>query len=159
MFKIREGKLADYEQVLHVYQDTYKRNRTYAPRYFEDTDAPMTRPYYEKAIHSDNNKIFVVEQADHIVGFTIIKGEKTSSSRGQKQRNIVLIEELCTSAEYRDKGIDHHMFHKVKSYAKRIGANEIVHDVWEYDQEAIDYLQERMEMHTKSRRLALILDE
>ncbi|MDC3413231.1 GNAT family N-acetyltransferase [Aquibacillus sp. 3ASR75-11] len=159
MFRIRKGLLSDYEQVLEVYKDTYMRHLENAPHHFRSTEVPMIQSNFEEVIQSENKELFVVVQGDDIVGFVMIEGRKTSPWKGQVERNIILIDELCVRSAYSAKGIDHHLFHKVKNHAKKIGADEILLDIWDYDQERLHYMQERMEMHSKMRRLSLILDE
>ncbi|SDK29030.1 GNAT family N-acetyltransferase [Sediminibacillus albus] len=157
MFKIREGSLDDFQQLLTLYRELYQARALAEPDYFKETDHPIDIEFLEEVLTDDKKRLYVVEKAGEIIAFTIFIGMNQMETARTEQRRIIKIEEMYVRKDHIYKGIDQHLFEKIKKFALNRGAEEIILELPEKEQEIIDYYEERLRLVPKFRTMSFKL--
>lgn len=152
MFKIREAKVSDYDQVAVLYKELYNTHYTNQPEHFAKKAEPLDQHVFESNIYLDNKKVFLVEKTKEVMAFATIRITNETISH----KAHIFIEEFCVRSDMRGKGIGGHLFEKIKRYGKKIGATEIELNVWNFNNRAEDFYV-KMGMQTRSKRMGISL--
>lgn len=91
----------------------------------------------KKIIENDETPIFVYELDKKVVGyaFCVINNHNNYKS--------IYIDDLCTSEEYRAKGIGTALFEHVLDYAKCIGCYNVTLNVWTGNDNALEFYKNK----------------
>ncbi|WP_053217499.1 GNAT family N-acetyltransferase [Virgibacillus senegalensis] len=159
MFKIRKGRLDDFPELLEIYKELQQRRVEAKPEYFKQSQEPINRQDLSEILEDERKRLYVVEKDGAIQAFTVFKGIKQAETALYKERRVIKVEELYIKQNQKYKGIDQYLFEKIKQFATNIQATEIELELWEYDQELIDYYEERLELIPKTRTMVFSISD
>lgn len=104
MYKIREARIDDFTVVAMIHNDSMNS-------YLSNEQEILDQAFFEKIVESETAKIYVVEKSGEIVGFILFYVKMEAST--------IYIERFSIRKEDQKKGIDAHLYHKVKRLAER----------------------------------------
>ncbi|WP_077624092.1 GNAT family N-acetyltransferase [Sediminibacillus massiliensis] len=154
MFKIREGKMEDFKQILPIYREQHQLRVDEQPDYYKETDTPITEEYLTHVLEDDHTRMYVVENAGSLVAFTVFHYFSNQETVSTKEYVTVMVDEFYVTKENLRKGIDQHLFEKIKRFAAGKGAKEIKMEIPVSREETIEYYEERLRLKPKTKTLS-----
>lgn len=156
MFKVREAKMDDYDQILPIYQELHNLHVKERPDYYIPTAVPIEKKDLEQILGNEQKKMFVVEKSGQVIAFSVIRKVYYQQTKTEKDYPFVFIEDFCVRDEDRGKGIGGNLFEKVKRFGKQVGAKGVEIKVLEFNQRALRF-SEKMGMRGNSRNIGFKL--
>ena len=99
--------------------------------------------YFKKTMNERkkcNGKMLLFKEADKIVGLVVgIVNNEEIDKYDFKAPKRGMITELIVTKEYRGKSIGNELLQKIEEYLKSIGCEDILIEVFGYNQNAIDF--------------------
>ncbi|WP_026487432.1 GNAT family N-acetyltransferase [Caldanaerobius polysaccharolyticus] len=155
---IREAISDDYYDINNLAREVHKLHVKNRPDVFMDMDNPLLKEHFDDLLHTDNAKLFVVENTNNkeLVAYSMIKIMVTQSIPVLVPKRFAFIDEFCVKSSYRNKGIGRLLFQHIVNYAKSERVSSLQLAVWEFNKDAIKFY-ETMGMTTRYRRMELNL--
>ncbi|KYG59371.1 GNAT family N-acetyltransferase [Planococcus maritimus] len=117
----------------------------------------MDPSYFEKLIKSDEGVIYIIEDGDEIIGFTILRINETPDRTTAVKRKYLFMEDLGVRKEYRGKGLGKWLYQKAIEFARENEATSLELGVWEFNEEAIKFYKS-MGMKNQARKMGIQID-
>lgn len=152
-FKIRKAISTDYIEVCKLVCEVHKLHLKNRPDVYLKVDNPFEKKQFEEALDSSTTKIFVVENCENkeIVAYSIIQIMNIQNPICV-QKKFIYIDDFCVKSTFKRNGIGRKLFKYIGEYAKSKEASSLQLNVWEFNQEAIDFYNS-MGMSTRNRRM------
>ncbi len=99
---IRCGVSSDYDSVELIMKQVQKLHVDWRPDIYKPADSVYSREYFEKLI--SENRLLVAEQEGAVVGLLSFMYRHVESDK-QVTRNVLFVDDLAVSEEYRGQGI------------------------------------------------------
>lgn len=104
MYKIREARIKDFTVVAMIHDDPINS-------YLSNELEILDQSFFERIVESETAKIYLVEKSGEIVGFILFYVNMETST--------ILLKRFSIREEDQKKGIDEHLYHKVKKLAEQ----------------------------------------
>ncbi len=127
MYKIREVSSKDYNRINAIHQEPAHMHLQNA--------APIDEQQFKSILSKDDIKMYVVEKSGSVAAFILFQ-------INQFQQTI-FIEKLSVEHTYRKKGLDEHLYHKVKQLADRTGMKHMLTNINVDDPDVYDFFERK----------------
>ncbi|TYB31567.1 MAG: GNAT family N-acetyltransferase [Candidatus Mcinerneyibacterium aminivorans] len=156
---LRKADKSDYEELCRIIKQVDFLHHRNLPNIFENNPGPARTPeYLFSIIDGEKKEIIVAETDEKILGLVIIGIETSPDYSVLIPRKYVLIDNIAVDDNYRNKGVGTALMKKVHKWAKSRNINEIVLNVYEFNDEAIEFYK-KLGYRTRSRRMAVKLNK
>lgn len=133
---ITKAKLNKFQEIHQIFQEVHDLHLNNTNNVFKDED-PFTKEEFIEILNNKNN-FFLIAKEDKILGFihaVIIERE----GRKTKFKKIMSIEAIGVTKKENNKGIGTKLIEEIKSIAKKNKCDNIILDVWSFNNNAIDF--------------------
>lgn len=106
---------------------------------FKDNIVEDTRIDTIKTINDSDSDIIVIEDDNKVMAYALVNYEKTIETFDKKSREVYYIQEIMISDAYQHQGLGKKMIEFLKKDAFQKGYKSIELDVWNFNQNAINF--------------------
>jgi|SRR5690625_4191 len=110
MYKLREAATKDFTEIAMIHDDPANSHLT-------DMQEKLDQEFFEQLLQSKEGRVYVVEKSGEIAGFILF--------HISLEQSAIYIDHFSIHQAYEKKGIDEHLFQKVKRLAKRQGMKQM----------------------------------
>jgi|SRR5690625_222778 len=110
MYKLKEAAIEDFAALASIHNDPENSHLT-------DKQDKFDQAFFEQVLQSKTGRIYVVEKSGKIVGFILF--------HIKLDQGAIYIDHFSIHQAYEKKGIDEHLFQKVKRLAQRQGMKQM----------------------------------
>ena len=153
---IRPAVAADYPAVEVLAQEILAYHIAAIPDVFRGTEPALAEEYFEELLASAASTLLVAADAGTPVGFAVCEVRRARPSPMIIPRMIASIEQIMVTETTRGRGVGQALFNACVAWAKGRGADDLMLQVWEFNQDAIAFY-ERRGMTTLHRQMTLPL--
>jgi GNAT superfamily N-acetyltransferase len=150
---IRIARLVDIERIIFLEKQIFKLHAESRSDWIDKSKIGLNTEYYENIIEKpDKGIVFVAEENNKIIGHCTIVICNIKNHIFMKDMKNIIIEDFCIDKEHQKKGIGKKLFDEAVNYGRKIEANILELDVWEFNKNAVEFY-EHLGMKTKLRRM------
>lgn len=156
---VREATSTDYTDVARLVAQLHEIHVKERPDIYAPDLCPMSHDYFERLLADHRSKLFVVEleEINKVVGYAVLRINVAPNRPIYRSRQYIAIDDFCIDEEYREKGLGRKLMNYILQFGQQISVHCIELGVTEFNAEAIKFY-ESMGLHTRSRRMELILE-
>jgi len=110
MYKLREAVIEDFAALALIHNDPENSHLT-------DKQEKIDQDFIEQVLQSGAGRIYIVEKSGNIVGFILF--------HIKLDQGTIYIDHFSIHQAYERKGINEHLFQKVKRLAERQGIKQM----------------------------------
>jgi diamine N-acetyltransferase len=151
-YKVREAIGKDFVRLQPLHKEVHDLHVSKRPDKYRNATQTLDKSYYEELLTSAEGKVYVIEDKNQIVAFTILKKMMPPDWNTKVQASYVFMEDLGVTSAYRGEGLARLLFNEAIEFTRVSGANSLELGVWEFNQEAIGFY-EKMGMTTQARKM------
>lgn len=156
--EITRAKSEDREQILELLNQVLEIHHNIRPDIFMPGKTKYTNEMLDRMFRDDNNPVYVAKENDNILGYAFCELHEVPFSTTMVPHKSLFIDDLCVDQNIRSKGVGKALFEHVKSEARRLGCYEVTLNVWEGNDNAINFYK-KMNMQVKEYQMEYILDK
>jgi ribosomal protein S18 acetylase RimI-like enzyme len=151
---IREAVASDYENLCVLFDEGDALHRENLPWIFQKPrGAVRGRDYVLGLIADETVGFFVAQVEDRLVGLICVMTRESSEVPIFVRRRYVVVDNVVVKEEFRRTGIGRALMEKAHEWAVVEGADSIELNVWEFNQEAIEFYK-TLGYETASRKMS-----
>ena len=137
---IKKATTLDFEEIHAIFQEVHDLHLDNTKETFKDID-PFTKEEFE-AILEDKNSFLLVAEEIKIIGFiNAFISEK--EGRHTKFKRTMHIDEIGVKKEEHNRGVGSKLIEEIKSIAKKHNCDNIILDVWSFNDNAIKFYKNK----------------
>ncbi|UYO02429.1 GNAT family N-acetyltransferase [Paenibacillus sp. PSB04] len=140
-WKIREAKPEDFDAINELVGQLYSIHAKNRPDIYRPCDKPLDYDYYISMLNDDNVKVFIGEDGDRIIAYTIINFMDAPKRAAYVERRYIELDHICVSEEYRGNDIGSKFIDYIKGLAKSQQFSSIELHVAEFNEDAIGFYE------------------
>jgi ribosomal protein S18 acetylase RimI-like enzyme len=154
---IRRATFNDIEKIKILEEQVHNLHLKARSDMIDENKDPFSYRYLNEAINSENIIVTVAEDKNEIIGcLTFAVKNFEENHYVFKEMEYIEIENLCVDKDSREKGVGKKLFETVIEYAKYKNINHIELDVWDFNQNAINFY-EHLGMKARTHKMELIV--
>ena len=139
---IRQASVADIPRLIDLLQQVDMVHHRLRPDLFKPDTTKYSEQELETLLGDESKPIFVYDAGD-VLGYAFCQITEMKDDRLLQDRKTLYIDDLCVDEAARGKHIGKALFDFVCDYAKLIGCHAITLNVWEGNDSAIRFYQNR----------------
>lgn len=137
---IKKATMMDFEEIHAIFEEVHDLHQQNEKKTFKKVD-PFTKEEFELLLADKNNFILVAEEIK-IIGF-INAFISVKEGRHTKKRKTMHIEQLGVKKTEHNRGIGTNLIEEIKEIAKSNKCDNIVLDVWSFNDSAIKFYKKQ----------------
>lgn len=150
---IREAAASDYEGLCVLFEEGDALHREHLPWIFrKPTGAVRERDYVDGLIADEAVGFFVAEAGDRLIGFIHVVIKESPELPIFAPRRYAVVDNVVVKREFRRTGVGRALMEKAEEWAAVEGAESVELNVWEFNQEAVEFYQS-LRYETASRKM------
>lgn len=154
---VRPATIRDYPEMCTIIQGVDELHRQHLPNIFQKPAGPCRqRDYIQSLLADETTGLFVAQAQAEIVGFVHVLVRDAPAIPILVPRRYALVDSLVVQSAFRRQGIGRALMDQAERWAQEQGAQDIELNVYEFNQEAIDFYRQ-MEYETISRKMSKAL--
>lgn len=154
---IRKASVEDIPGLLRLLSQVLELHAALRPDIFVSGTTKYSREELVEIISDDNRPIYVAtDEEDRVTGYAFCQLQEPPFTSTMIPRKILYIDDLCVDETVRGAHIGSSLFEYVKSQAKGLGCYEVTLNVWEGNDDALNFYT-AMGMKPKETQLEYIL--
>ena len=139
---IRQASVADIPRLIDLLQQVDMVHHRLRPDLFKPDTTKYSEQELETLLGDESKPIFVYDAGD-VLGYAFCQITEVKDDRLLQDRKTLYIDDLCVDEAARGKHIGKALFDFVCDYAKLIGCHAITLNVWEGNDSALRFYQNR----------------
>ncbi len=154
---IRPATIQDYPELCAIIAGVDTLHRRHLPNLFQEPDGPTRdRGYIQSLLADESVALFVAQAQDDVVGLVHVLVREAPPIPILVPRRYAVVDNLVVRPGFRRQGIGRALMNRAERWARERGAQTIELNVYEFNQEAIDFYRQ-MDYETLSRKLSKAL--
>ncbi|WP_064093507.1 GNAT family N-acetyltransferase [Rossellomorea aquimaris] len=153
---VKIARLEDYDKLKPLHKEVHDLHVKGRPDKYKTTDDTLDYEYFKETVENDNGRVFIIEENQKVVAFTIIRKSQSPRLNTVIQSESVFIEDFGVDEAFRGMGLGKLLFEEVVAFTKELGIMTLELGVWEFNQNAIGFY-ESMGMQAQSRKMEIRL--
>lgn len=156
VYKIRKANEKDIPRLNKLLYQVHKVHSDIRPDLFRKGAKKYTDEELSKILCDETTPIFVYDDGDvQGYAFTVIIDHKKDKSL--MPYKSVYIDDLCVEKDYRGNGVGKKLYDYVLNFAKSIGAYNVTLNVWEGNENALNFYK-KIGMRVQKTGMEILLD-
>ncbi|MGM0896501.1 MAG: N-acetyltransferase family protein [Bacillota bacterium] len=156
-YTMREAEITDYEKLQDIHKEVHDFHVDGRPDIYKEADRTLDKQYFTQLIESDEGAIYLIENDNEIIGFTILRINESPNRTTIMKRKYLFMEDLGVKEQYRSYGLGRKLFQRAMKFAKENDAATLELGVWEFNEEAIHFYKS-MGMNNQARKMEIRIE-
>ena len=135
----REAVLSDYDQILRLKKQVHDFHYSNRSDFYKASNCPFDKKDFENLLKNQDNKVFIVENQNHICGYAFVKVIKFDNNQLIKDHSRLYIDDLCIDENLRGKGIGQFLMRNLELQCKSLGIQYMDLSVWNFNSNAFNF--------------------
>jgi diamine N-acetyltransferase len=153
LLSIRAAVASDYEGLCVLFHEGDTLHNENLPRIFRKHKEPVReRDSVLSLIAAEDVGFFVAQSENRLTGMICVLIKESPDKPFFTRRRYALVDEIVVLEKYRRSGIGQALIEKAQEWALAKGAESIELNVWEFNQDAIDFYK-KLGYETASRKM------
>ena len=157
---IRKMTPGDFDGVLPLQHEIQALHESALPGRFRPEAVSYPRQVFDQVVNDPDWRCAVCEAEGRIVGFLFAWIRRIRDHRNMPDADVLLIDDICVTAQYRRRGVGRALFDYAQAAAKEAGCDRSELSVWAFNEEAMAFYRAmgfapqiiRMEKKTEAER-------
>ena len=137
---IKKATMMDFEEIHSIFKEVHDLHQQNEKKTFKKVD-PLTKEEFDILLE-DKQNFFLVAEEIKIIGF-INAFIKIKEGRHTKKKKTMHIEQLGVKKTEQNRGIGSKLIEEIKSIAKENKCDNIILDVWSFNDKAIEFYKHK----------------
>lgn len=139
-----EIRLAEYTELDEINVLRKQVNNLHAkgkPEFFKEGFSKELQDFLVDIWNNEKCKIVVAVDSGRIIGYSIFSIAPKKEALFMRGMDYLDIDEICIDKDHRRQGIASSIMKYIENYAKKIGIERIVLNMWEFNEEAHSFYE------------------
>ncbi len=139
-----EIRLAEYTELDEINVLRKQVNNLHAkgkPEFFKEGFSKELQDFLVDIWNNEKCKIVVAVDSGRIIGYSIFSIAPKKEALFMRGMDYLDIDEICIDKDHRRQGIASSIMKYIENYAKKIGIERIVLNMWEFNEEARSFYE------------------
>ena len=139
-----EIRLAEYTELDEINVLRKQVNDLHAkgkPEFFKEGFSKELQDFLVDIWNNEKCKIVVAVDSSRIIGYSIFSIAPKKEALFMRGGDYLDIDEICIDKDHRRQGIASSIMKYIENYAKKIGIERIVLNMWEFNEEARSFYE------------------
>ncbi len=139
---IRRAEKKDIKRISELLLEVCKIHADRRPDIFKGGARKYSDSMLEGIIKNAETPVFVaVDEHDFVLGYCFCVYKITNGSSFMQDTRTLYIDDLCVGEDVRGKKIGTALFEYTKSYAKEMGFDTVLLNVWSFNESAVRFYE------------------
>lgn len=156
-YLLREAELEDFNKLQPIHKEVHDLHVNGRPDIYSRAEYTLDPSYFRQLIESDEGIIYIIEDKNEVVGFTILRINGAPDRITSVKRKYLFMEDLGIRKEYRGQGLGKLLYQRAIEFGKEKGAKSLELGVWEFNEDAINFYK-FMGMKNQARKMEVIIE-
>lgn len=139
--RVRTATDADLDAAARVFSEENRLHATLLPHIFRVAEPVISEAWLQEVLADPRRSLLVGEVGEEVAAVLLIRVQSAPENPIYRPCRSAYIEEMAVLASHRGRGVGARMMESAVEWARDRGAEEILLDVWEANEEAISFYE------------------
>ena len=136
---MRKAKVQDVARIKELLLQVHRVHSELRPDVFNVGGVKYEEKEIENIIKSDKTPVFVCEKGERVTGYIFCVEQEIVGDTSLVDKKSLYVDDLCVDETIRGQGVGKALFEYAKKYAQENHFDEIILNVWEGNDGAMEF--------------------